>query len=87
METNPNPTNRPKRGFARLFSRWLFLVIGIGCLFVAGYELTMRLVFHIHQVPGSRPETFVFAMIHLIAVVFVFALMVWILREVFRHVK
>ena len=68
---NDMPKNNPKRRLLvwRL-CRWLFLVVGAITVFISGYFLVMRLVLHYGISFPSLGEKIYFALVNLIAVVF-----------------
>jgi hypothetical protein len=80
---NDMPKNNPKRrSLGWRLCRWLFLVVGAVTVFQSGYFLVMRLAFHQTIGLQSLGEKLCFALVNLIAVVF----LGWLLHRPFCRV-
>ena len=80
---NDMPKNNPKRrSLGWRLCRWLFLVVGAATVFQSGYFLVMRLAFHQTIGLPSLGEKLCFALMNLIAVVF----LGWLLHRPFCRV-
>lgn len=87
METNTKPASSSRTGLIKRLFRWLFWIAGAVALFIAGYFWVLRFVLgHRFSMP-SPGERICFALINLLAVIFLVTLLLPLIRWAFSHMK